>query len=166
MILYLFERWRAWAHARGTGKMIVRGGLDYLERIYLLALRGFASFFHVFHQDDPDPLHDHPWAWGRIIVWGEYREHYHDGTWQDCGPGHVVWYRDARTLHRVELLTETVATIFWHWKRWRTWGFMHSDGVWRPTPEEAQDGRVMVGWLFPRKLGPAPREAVHGGGMT
>lgn len=145
-------------HARGSAKMISRGGKPYLERFYLLALGHFKVFAHVFHQDDPDPRHCHPFAWGRLILRGSYREHYHDGTSAVFGPGHVVWYRDARVLHRVELLTPTVATIFWHWREWRVWGFMHPGG-WQQTPIGAQDLRESTGRVFPRKLGPPPSEA-------
>ncbi len=159
-MIELFERWQVWMGLRGSFKAIMRDGEAYLDRYYLLAVRGFCTFLHTFWMDDPDPLHDHPWPWGRVILRGRYREHYHDGTFADCGPGHVVWRRQARVLHRVELLTESVTTLFWHWRRERTWGFVHSDG-WRPTPDEGQDGRPIQGWLFPRKVGPPPEEVVH-----
>lgn len=148
--------------------MIKRDGARYLERRYLWALpTGFnilpeAGFWHTFWQSDPDPLHDHRWHWGRIIISGRYREWHHDGTFTDCGPGHVVWFKAARELHRVELLTESATTIFWHWKAFRTWGFMRADGLWRSTPDEGQDGRPKKGWLFPKKIGAPPKEVVHG----
>ena len=142
-------------HGRGSAKLVVREGAPYLERFYLLTVGSFSAFGHIFHMDDPDPLHEHPWPWGRIILRGRYREHYHDGTCEDFGPGHIVWHRHELVLHRVELLTPWVATIFWHWKRRRTWGFMHPGG-WEQTPEEAQDGRESRGWIFPRKIGEAP----------
>lgn len=153
----MLRRWNDWMHARGSAKMVTRGGERYLERRYLLAVRDFKMFLHTFWLSDPDPPHDHPWAWGRIILAGRYREWYHDGTYADCGPGHVVWHRDARVLHRVELLTPSVTTLFWHWGRWRKWGFL-ADGRWRQTPEEGADARPMVGVVFPRKLGPPPEE--------
>lgn len=161
----MFERWNRWMHARDSAKMVKREDQDFLERRYLWALAWTKrlperGLLHTFWMDDPDPLHDHPWDWGRVIVQGSYREHYIDGTFADCEPGHVVWRRQAQVLHRVELLTPSVTTIFWHWRRSRVWGFLHSDG-WRPTPDEAQDGRKTVGWIFPRKIGEAPKEAVH-----
>ena len=172
------EQFAAWMYERGSAKMIKRDGRDYLERLYLLALRSrpgtqrpgvshpradrrrlrsFKVFDHLFHMDDPDPLHDHPWDWGRVIVNGAYREHYIDGTSKVFEAGHVLWHRQAEVFHRVELLTPTVHTIFWHWQRRRTWGFMLPDG-WAATPEEGQDGREMTGVFLPRKLGPVPGE--------
>ena len=161
----LFQRWNEWMHRRGSAKMVARAGLDYLERRYLWHFSSFrrlplAGFLHTFWMNDPDQPHDHPWAWGRIILAGSYREWYHDGTYRDCGPGHIVWRRDAIALHRVELLSEQVTTIFWHWRRERTWGFLHPDG-WRPTSKDGQDGRPLVGRIFPRKIGPAPKEVQH-----
>ena len=153
----VFDRWNAWMHARGSAKMITRGGQRYLERRYLLALGSLHAFLHTFWMDDPDPLHDHRWSWGRIVLRGGYREHYVDGTFADCGPGHVVLYRDGRVLHRVELLTESCTTIFWHWRGFRRWGFMTASG-WRETPPEARDARPMHGIVFPRKAGPPPQE--------
>ncbi len=157
--------WSDWMHERGSARMITRdGGLDYLERFYLwsIPLRRLpkSGFLHTFWMDDPDPLHDHPWAWGRLILRGRYREHYHDGTHKDCGPGHIVWHRSAIALHRVELLTPSVTTVFWHWRRERVWGFMHPDH-WHPTGEKEQDGRPLRGWIFPRKVGPPPAEVEH-----
>lgn len=156
----LFDRWNLWMHRRGSAKMVFRQGEQYLERRYLLHIRSLTIFLHTFWMDDPDPLHDHPWPFGRIIVWGRYREHYHDGTFQDFGPGHVVWNRESKVLHRVELLTDDVWTIFWHWKRDRTWGFLYPEG-WRATSDDGQDGRPLKGWFLPRKVGEPPKEVVH-----
>lgn len=159
--LDLADRWRTWMYQRGSAKMVWREGRPYLERFYLLALRGRRLFLHVFWMSDPDPLHCHPWPWGRIIVWGRYREWHHDGAYTECGPGHVVWHKTAHELHRVELLTPFVVTLFWHWKRTRKrWGFMYNGG-WRPAPDEGQDGRPLRGVVFPRKVGETPKEIVH-----
>lgn len=164
-----------WLKRRGSAKMVTRDGLDYLWRVYLLARTSAKGvervFFHVFCMSDPDPLHSHPWWWGRIILWGRYREYYLDSTYADCGPGHIVWRRDARDAHRVELLSDKVYTIFWHGAREAVWGFwkpfIHprlGNGVWNgrsyefhPAPEEAQDGREIRGTFLPRKVGEAPK---------
>ena len=151
---------RDWLQNRGSAKMVTRlGGRDYLWRVYLLALRHGPIervMWHTFYRDDPDPLHNHPWDWGRIIVRGWYREHSPD-SYVDCGPGHIVWRRPATSFHRVELITPTVSTIFWHGPRYNTWGFNHPDGF-RPAPDQGQDGRPLVGTILPRKLGPPPEE--------
>ena len=152
--------WEQWMIDRGSAKLIMRDGGLYLHRRYLMRLWRFATFLHTFWMDDPDPLHDHPWPWGRIILSGRYRETYLDGTSKMFGPGHIVWNRNAETLHRVELQGEPVTTIFWHWKRQRQWGFLHDNG-WRATPDDGMDGRPLKGFIFPRKQGPPPAEVVH-----
>ncbi len=160
MIERLFRRWQGWMHGRRSARMIRRQinglgeWLDYLERFLLLQLpfKLFSMFLHCFWLNDPDPLHDHPWPWGRLILSGRYREHYVDGTHTDCGPGHVVWRRDAMAFHRVELLGGPVWTIFWHWKRRRQWGFLLPSGEWVPAEEVIDaEKRSTVGWIFPRK---------------
>ena len=156
----MFSRWDQWMADRGSAKLIMREGKLYLHRRYLAKLPGFSMFLHTFWMDDPDPLHDHPWPFGRIILSGRYREHYHDGTSKVFGPGHIVWNRNAQALHRVELMGEEVTTIFWHWARRRQWGFLHADG-WRRTPDEGMDGRPLKGIIFPRKVGDPPKEVVH-----
>ena len=159
-----FDRIADWMYERGSAKMVKRNGRDYLERFYLFDLEQVRRvglpepvFAHNFYMDDPDPLHDHPWDWGRVIRTGWYREDYIDGSSTICGPGHIVLRRQAEVLHRVELLTPTVSTIFWHWERRRVWGFMTADG-WRPTPDQGQDGRKMKGIFLPRKIGQTPGE--------
>ena len=158
-----------WLKRRGSAKMVTRDGLDYLWRVYLLARTSAKGvervLFHVFHMDDPDPLHNHPWWWGRIILWGRYREHYLDGTYADCGPRHIVWMREAKEAHRVELLSDKVYTIFFHGARTNVWGFYrpyrsaYGGKCWafKPATDDAQDGREIVGTFLPRKIGEAPK---------
>ncbi len=157
----LFLRWQGWMHRRGSARMIMRQvppphgpWCDYLERFLLLRVPfgRFSVFLHCFWLDDPDPPHDHPWPWGRIILSGRYREHYVDGTNTDCGPGHVVWRREAMAFHRVELLGGPVWTIFWHWKRRRQWGFLELYNEWVSAASvDVAEKRTTVGWIFPRK---------------
>jgi hypothetical protein len=139
-----------WLKRRGSYKKIVRNKQDYLERYYLLLLRPvFGLFYHIFHSDDPDKLHTHPWPWGRLIVKGHYREHYADGTYRDFGPGHIVLYRHPTMYHRIEILTPQVHTLFWRFQHWGEWGFLQDTG-WRSTRETGEaDLRGMRGVLFP-----------------
>lgn len=158
---------RRWMHERSSAKMVRREGADYLERFYLFSFLGFKVFYHVFYMDDPDPLHDHPWQWGRIILRGRYEEIRAtpgpDGKLYafrraQYGPGDIVSRRLAMDAHRVRIVEGPVHTIFWHWRRERVWGFYHPAG-WHAAPEEAQDGRVMKGIILPRKIGQTPGEA-------
>ena len=137
---------------RGSHRKIHRDQEEYMERFYLLktwAKR--ALFLHLFLASDIDDVHDHPWPWFRLILFGWYREWYHDGTYTDCGPGHFV-FRSARVLHRVEILHGPVLTLFGHGKRCRKWGFIVR-GVWRMHPgQDDKKGKPArtKGWLLPK----------------
>ena len=81
------------------------GDEPYLERFYLF-LRDrkdfpFNIFLHRFLKSDPDDLHDHPWAFRSLILFGGYWEYTETGkTWR--GPLSYR-YAPANTFHRVEL---------------------------------------------------------------
>lgn len=106
---------------------------DYLRRWWIWPRNRWANaYLHVFHRsDDARAVHDHPWFNVSIILRGRYREHFHDGTSKVRKPGHVV-FRSARALHRLELLTPAVTTIFLTGPRVRTWGFQTPDKGWIP----------------------------------
>ena len=55
-----------WLIRRGSAKKTTRDGLDYLWRVYLFARKSAGDglervFLHVFHMDDPESPHNHPW---------------------------------------------------------------------------------------------------------
>ena len=55
----------------------------YLERFYIFLKDRktfpFNIFIHRFLKSDPDDLHDHPWAFRTIILFGGYWEFTEDG---------------------------------------------------------------------------------------
>ena len=55
-------------------------------------------------------------------------------------PGHVV-FRGARSLHRLELLSPRVRTLFLTGPRVREWGFMAPEG-WVPHERYKQSRRL------------------------
>lgn len=104
---------------------------DYLHRWHLVPRnRWVNAYLHRFHESDGPDVHDHPWCNVSIILRGRYREHSHDGTYRDRGPGAVI-FRGARVLHRLELLDGPVTTLFLTGPRRRVWGFMTPRG-WIP----------------------------------
>ena len=153
---------------RGSWKMITRKRAgrsddDYLERFYLLSIRGRALFLHRFWASDQEGYHDHPWNWGRLVIHGAYVWGNHDGSEYLHERG--IWgFFHGEQLHRLQIVPgitrkgETIIilpgdtwTLFWHGKRYREWGFMDYEGKWEAAEETgAQDKREMVGWLFPR----------------
>ena len=104
----------------------------YLERWWLIPRNRFLNvYYHEFGASDGGDVHDHPWVNVSVVLSGRYREHFHDGTSVVRKPGHVV-FRGARTLHRIELLSERVRTLFLTGPRARAWGFMTPQGWWVP----------------------------------
>ena len=104
---------------------------SYLERWHLVPRnRWFNVYLHRFGQDDPSDLHDHPWKNCSLVLRGRYREHFHDGSWLDRSPGALV-LRGSMTLHRLEILTPSVTTLFVTGPVRRSWGFMTHAG-WLP----------------------------------
>ena len=107
------------------------GEPDYLRRWYVLRHRDQEGciYLHRFGRSDTErALHDHPWPWTTILLEGAYREHTPEGTFlRERG---AVVSRAATDLHRVELVTETVWTLFITGKAERDWGFSLPDGRW------------------------------------
>lgn len=152
----LFRAWVAWMKRRGSWKMVRRNGEDYLERFYLLRLRGRALFLHRFWSSDPDAPHDHPWPWCSIVLTRGYAEH---GIGVDDAkivrPLRVNRH-EAQTFHRIRVREEDrgeVWTLFYHGRRERAWGFLQYGRWVSARVEGAQDDREMRGWLFPRFVG-------------
>lgn len=115
---------------------IGRAGDVYLTRWVLWGQRygpGGKLFLHRFHRSDSDAaLHDHPWGFWSLILWGGYWEH------RPAGGGSARrWYgplsllmRAAEWRHRVELRPGGGGgtwTLIWTGEKVRSWGF-HCEG--------------------------------------
>ena len=99
---------------------------EYLIRYYIFLKDRksfpFNIFIHKFVTSDPDHLHDHPWGFSTLILWGGYWEY----TETD-----VKWYGplsfrtvSASHKHRIELQNGiTCWTLFIPYKHEREWGF-------------------------------------------
>lgn len=112
----------------------------YLERYYLLLKDRksfpFNIFLHKFLKGDPDDVHDHPWPYFTVILWGGYYEYipYFNEMgelvnqvqkWR--GPGHFRTCH-AESYHRIELKPGvTCWTLFMPGKQRRDWGFLVND---------------------------------------
>ena len=104
----------------------------YLERFYIF-LRNrkyfpFNIFIHRFLKSDPDDLHDHPWAFASIILFGGYWEYTeNEKNWR--GPLSFR-YASANTFHRIELDKNIPYcwTIFIPFMSTRDWGFKTTNG--------------------------------------
>ena len=120
-------------------------GQVYLMRFPLLVTPWFMLMLHRFHRPDPACLHDHPWPFWSLVLWGGYWELYEraDGirgiAWRR--PGSVA-YRPATWKHRITTLHPRRATWtliltgrkvrgwgFWTPAGWVPWRKYHADGV-------------------------------------
>ncbi len=103
----------------------------YLIRWHIWLPFGFAIYLHKLCVSDPDrDLHDHPWSFISILVWGRYTEYV---------PGRVRrvrWFnvRHATDAHRVVLdkrfdgEDKPVYTILLRGRRQREFGFHTEEG--------------------------------------
>jgi hypothetical protein len=110
----------------------------YLRRLRVVACQWFGLYIHWFHASDDDCLHDHPWSFLTVMLWGGYWEY-------TPGPNNAVvkrWHpplsirvRPAHWLHRIEIdPVRKPVTLVLRGPRVRGWGFQTSEG-WVPWPE-------------------------------
>jgi hypothetical protein len=115
----------------------------YLHRWYVLRTERVGVFIHRFVRSDEDrALHDHPWSFIVIPLWGGYIEH-SDRLPQVWGVDlgyripvrRRVWplistrYRGTDYRHRVELVNERPSwSLFIRFKKVREWGFWPKTG--------------------------------------
>ncbi len=115
----------------------------YLHRWYVLRTERLGLFIHKFVRSDEDrALHDHPWPFFVIPLWGGYVEHSDRPLhpWPGCLCPRVdvkrrVWpiisarYRDTTFRHRVELVKERPSwSLFFRFTKIREWGFWPKEG--------------------------------------
>lgn len=106
----------------------------YLTRWELLVCKRFAIYLHKFHRsDDNSSLHDHPWNFITIPLWGGYNDCTFNGGVDNSGNPTFnrqrlrplsITYRPATHVHFVELINNKVAwTLIIRFKYVRWWGF-------------------------------------------
>jgi len=154
----MIEKFAKWMETRGSFRSIKReGGKDYLERHFILKIKGRSVYLHRFWDSDPgNDLHDHPWYNISIVLKGEYIEHLQDGSSIRRKAGDIC-FRTARTAHRIEIepgWEGKVWTLFLTGKRYRQWGFYTPNGWVEASEITEVKGRDfnLVGWLFPRVI--------------
>lgn len=104
----------------------------YLRRKYLLDTRWGGIYFHQIVRSDPDrDLHDHPWKFLSILLWGfGYYEHQADGTMKYFPPFSINHRPDPAAPHRLELTKDPRTgrekpqwTLVFVGRKMREWGF-------------------------------------------
>lgn len=134
-------------------KLVLRvgdeNGLIYLIRYSIFSCPLFAVKLHRILISDDDCLHDHPWSFISIILWGGYVEHSapkinFNGITENAvvkiggknytikklyGAGSILW-RPSPWPHKLEIFQPTTTLVI-TFKKTRTWGFYtanHQDG--------------------------------------
>lgn len=113
---------------------ITGGGDDstvYLRRWSLQLWRGWSIKVHLFFRPDGDScLHDHPWRFWTLVLWGGYVERVETGEEVSCRPL-TLHYRPAEYRQTIlRLRRRNALTLVLSGPRERRWGFWTSDG-WR-----------------------------------
>jgi hypothetical protein len=101
----------------------------YMERWYLLR-RNLQSniynvYLHRFVREDPEDLHDHPWANVSVVLHGSYVEHSHslDGRRIDTRKAGDIVMRAAEDRHAIISVEPGTVTLFATGPKVREWGF-------------------------------------------
>jgi hypothetical protein len=114
----------------------------YLRRYYIYTgkYRPHIYIHHFLESDYDRAMHDHPWGFTTVMLWGGYWEHV--PTFTDFVSGHIfskkTWYGPgtirgvkANHIHRVELPEgKTAWTLMIVGPRERDWGFWIKAGKW------------------------------------
>lgn len=109
-----------------VARIIGRCEHPYLVRWTLFTVFGLSLKLHIFVGDDPEDLHDHPWAFFSLLLAGSYAEVTESGVTMRHAPSIV--YRPAKWKHRVMSHPGAVSLVL-SFPRVREWGFW-PDGKW------------------------------------
>lgn len=109
-------------------------GVPYMRRWLLRHPWGNVRLHNIRRSDSDRALHDHPFDFVSLILWGAYVEH-RPATADPCGPTFERRYRMgqlnrcvAEQPHRLELREGPVWTLVFCQKKRRDWGFHSPDG--------------------------------------
>lgn len=111
---------------------------DYMHRWILETPWFTIRLHHILRSDEDRALHDHPWDFVSLILWGGYTEvtqwyspkgvdglsgPRYDYFYRRFGPGNII-RRKASDLHRLELPEgKTAWTLVFTGPTLRSWGF-------------------------------------------
>lgn len=117
-------------------------GEPYLVRFTLIECRYFAIHLHrILLPDGARDLHDHPWSFFSIVLWGGYVEEFLDGLPEisrdklfrrymrmpvEPKTRSIRWwnYHGMHSAHRITLVRPRTWTLVFCGMRVRRWGFL------------------------------------------
>lgn len=115
--------------------------VPYLERYYIFLRERnnfpFNIFIHKFLESDTDDIHDHPWDFFTIILWGGYWEYTKSDNYEKDKSLEKKWhgplsfrYCKAEMFHKIIIdKKKSCWTLFIPFKQRKDWGFI-KDGKW------------------------------------
>lgn len=117
--------------------------INYLERLRIIQTPWWAVYLHRLGTPDSRPtLHDHPWSFLSIILWGGYFERRLDTKTRKVRIKHrrfinIMRRDDAHSIHTLD--RTPTWTLLFVGKRRRTWGYLRpipfsNRGEWYWTP--------------------------------
>jgi hypothetical protein len=124
-------------------------GVLYLRRWILTPpIFGYQLFLHQIVRPDHDRcLHDHPWGFIGLILWGGYVEDLKDGTRRTNKPWRVINRLNPTFTHRIHSLLNGKSswTLLVRGPFKREWGFYTPSGwmSWRAFLAIAEKTRVL-----------------------
>jgi hypothetical protein len=111
------SRWFLWI----TKRIISRKDKEkYLVRYTILNTKWWSLKIHNILLSDDDCMHDHPWKFYSLILWGGYVEHSENGA-KIYHPGNFL-VRPAEFKHRLQIF-QPCWTLVITFKKTRNWGF-------------------------------------------
>lgn len=110
-------------------EIISKHGEVHFRRYLLFKTPWFFCYLHKIYKADEDlHLHNHPWKFWGIVLWGGYEEQLPEGVnqrgWLSCGGG------DNSSFHKIKYLFKNpTITLFFTGVKTYDWGYMTSEGV-------------------------------------
>lgn len=118
--------------------IIPRGQTEvYLARLNVISTPWFGIKIHWINRPDQDrDLHDHPWWFLSLVLWGSYDEvtpavFEKDGEWFETQKTRRIrWFNVKRApqAHRISRVSRHVVTLVINGPKTRDWGFYTVDG--------------------------------------
>lgn len=106
----------------------------YMVRYRVIDTPWFGVYLHhILRSDRERHLHDHPFSFVSVMLWGRYGEVRFSGSYLDGEQKIIerrapsICFRSARHAHRL-LLTKPCWTLVFRGPRRRQWGFWTDDG--------------------------------------
>lgn len=103
-------------------------GEVHFRRYQLLWTPWFTFYLHQILQPDKDKhLHDHPWDFWSLVLWGGYEEILDHRLTQDRKIGHFVYHKST-DLHKIGKIHGSAWTLVCIFGERRMWGYQTEHG--------------------------------------